>query len=178
MRMTRLLLILLVLTSSCRRVRQQDEFVLKPRQMEQIGLKLGGYYYSGEMNDSSSYLSVSFFYQNGVVFSAGAYPAKDKKDREDLLRDAEFIRRIHGIKRSWGIYSVKGDSIFMEAWTNVNAADHTLIYRGKVLNDTTFGFFESVDMITGEVERLNVRFHYRPFAPKPDSIPPDGVYKR
>lgn len=161
---------------SCEKInpcRQFAELSVEPLVSDDTPLRLDGYYYpSPEDSNQLLVAGYDFFllYANGVVY--GGFGASFQ-DIESSLRDnpAEIVN--YDLPIDWGVANVQSDSIQIEHWFPQTCGRPSAIYRGSVVDDTTFVIdqmqFKDIHSEVSEPSSLFKTFHFRPFSPKPDS---------
>ena len=98
------------------------------------------------------------FYRNGVVLSFNY-----DSSINNIYNNNQFIESIRTNKRSWGIYKIINDTVFIQQKTlnEENTRWVVINFRRKIVNDTTLTAKGSDGGL------LNYQFYK--FSPKPDS---------
>ena len=153
----------LVLTiSSCEKLIQETE--LKRTIYTGTELRTNGYYYKDDPTRDT--VLTIFLYRNGIAL----YSSIDKMDivrSENEYRDGTFYKRIEDYRFSWNVFRVSDNLIEIEGWEPGGYPHPTIESHGEIVNDTTFRLIEECGMRGKRI--LNETFHFKQFAPKPDS---------
>ena len=151
-------IILVLVLSSCEKV-FQDEFSIQRTDYTGTELRIDGYYYSETFEPpyTNYCMAKSFFYRNGVKLGACSY------DTTAMSVD-EYFATLKKNKLNWYVFKIEGNTITIEGWDNLT---QTFKEYGEILNDTTF----RINRIerSGRTDKSNSIFHFKQFAPKPDS---------
>jgi len=139
-----------------------EELTLEQRSYDGDALRLDGYYYRTYSTSEGERHTAYFFYRDGAVRYGGNSQTLDTlESKVNLYGDA---------RRDWGLFQVNGDIIAFERWyPSSGAYVHAFIRSGQILNDTTFVITELRRSGGGEEQTVDETYHFRPFAPKPDS---------
>ncbi len=127
-------------------------------------LRTDGYYWK----DDPAYDTVStiFFYRNGIALY-GSIDKGNIEKSESEYKNGEFHKRVEDYRFSWNVFRVADSLLEIEGW-EPGGYPHPLIeISGKILNDTTFLLIDECGKRGKRV--LNETFHFKQFAPKPDS---------
>jgi hypothetical protein len=129
-------------------------------------LRTNGYYYRNEVNPER--IVVLLLYQNGIIRTCGS--PSSFHDFENRI-DSYNTSTSKSYKNGWGVFVVEDDVFKYEMWRGARALEpyHTRVYKGKILNDTTFHITESYRPNGKEKSEEDLIFHFRQFSPKPDS---------
>lgn len=162
---------LLALTGSCKKdiMRGDDELSIQKMSYTGNQLRTDGYYYQ---KANASFFSIYFFYNNGIILSAGGV-FSNETELEDYI-DREFLRNqsYKNSKITWGVFGIDGNIIKFERWYPSQPPLKAFVREGEILNDTTFVIAESYRVVDGQrtaVTQRNEVYHFKEFNPKPDS---------
>jgi hypothetical protein len=74
-------------------------------------------------------------------------------------------------KDSWSVFIVENNNITRESWISSLSNQYyaIFIYSGHIENDTTFRFTETYYSETNETKQIDMVYHFKQFANKPDS---------
>jgi hypothetical protein len=130
-------------------------------------LQLNGCYFLYD-HDSVD-VSIYVFYKQGISFHPGAYsaPRFDTIRRDGVMRLDQ--KKMAEVEWAWGLYKIKGDSIYMERRFPRGGDYVPWIHHGTVLNDTTFRFTLIRRSDNADSMVVNDTFHFPPLKVKPDS---------
>jgi hypothetical protein len=148
---------------------ESNSFSLEKETNHTKKIKLRGYYLREVSIPDGKALNIIFFYENGVLMSPGSFEEKQGKV-ERYLRHNLFMSKVKDLQVSWGLYTIKDDSISFEKWYHGGGPTKILqIRKGIILNDTTF-LIGSVFRSNGTEKTLVKEYYYfKKFNPKPDS---------
>ncbi|MGI6479007.1 MAG: hypothetical protein ACOX0M_06150 [Salinivirgaceae bacterium] len=172
MRLILLLIGILLYSSSCiRDILADDKLTLKKEPYIGNQLRIDGYYYVMDLNNSV--ISTLFFYRNGLLlYGGGGRPGSVGFDEleADLFTSETFLNTIKNHKSCWGIFQIIDNEIRYEKWyPSSGGGMPAYLSIGEIQNDTTFVITKAIRPKTDETLVLNEVFHFRAFAPKPDS---------
>ncbi len=168
-----LTLFLSIAMPSCRKTGlfQDDELSLSRQDYTGNQLKVDGYY-SFNYTNEEDYVSIYFFYKNGVILSGGSGLQRELPEKEEGFRNGTFDNKANSIKFLWGVYQIEGSNIKFERWYPSEKPYRAYVNEGEILNDTTFRITQSYRTKNGkktEVSEENETYHFKAFSPKPDS---------
>jgi len=130
-------------------------------------LRIDGYYYYQNNISDYSRTHVLFLFRNGVMFNPFSYWTNDINEVEKKLTVAHengwFEKELEG----WGVFNINENRLKYEKWSVEGG--HSLIYTGRIENDTTFHLLQCVDPLRGILPMYEI-CHFKKFSPKPDSI--------
>ncbi len=132
-------------------------------------LRIDGYYYHEFAASGKTFLTVDFFYKNGIYLTGYTFNKEELEEREEKFQNREFYNNIKDEKESWGVFIINNNSIIIEKWYypyQLHPAS-TIKYYGTIMNDTTFTITKIKDE-DGVRERNDI-YHFKEFSPKPDS---------
>lgn len=145
---------------------------IKNEQLSNNKIRLDGYYYyylKNKIKSTDVFIDCFFFYGNGKVFFAMGTNTKNILQYEEYLKSKLRIDS-KNMPEYWTNYLIKNDSIHFERIYVQPGFPHA-IYRGKILNDTTFVITESINNPSSKKSiSLDDTFHFKMFHPKPDSV--------
>jgi hypothetical protein len=132
-------------------------------------IKTNGYFYGNPIDGPPTYVSLSYFYLDGVFLASGATL---REAESGLLRPSPDFPRNR--KPGWGVFLVNNRNIEIERWEEMpyGACEINRKEIGEVLNDTTFIITRLEFWEKGKLkkrEEVNWTFRFRPQAQKPDS---------
>jgi hypothetical protein len=151
---------------------QDDELSLSRQDYTGNQLRVDGYYYFDYANSSLEYVSIYFFYRNGIVLSGGSRLLSELPVLEESYRDGTFYNHVKSIKFVWGVHQIEGSNIKIEQWFPSEKPYRAYVREGVILNDTTFRITQRYRNQNGkktEVESENEVYHFKEFSPNPDS---------
>jgi len=151
---------------------QDDELSLSRQDYTGNQLRIDGYYFFEYTNSSIDYVSIYFFYKNGIILSGGSKLLSELPELEDSYRDGTFYNHVKSIKFLWGVYQIEGINLKFERWFPSEKPYRAYVREGVIFNDTTFIITQRYRNKNGkktEVESENLVLHFREFSPKPDS---------
>lgn len=166
-----LLSVCCIFLNSCSKLfdKKDDELSIVRKSYDGNQLRIDGYYYrvgfKGEINDGY------FFFRNGVLISTGGITLS--LDDMDNMMIKNYIdgKRYRKRKIDWGVFVVKGDSIYFERWYP-HGPNMAYVRSGKIINDSTFHIKKSFRLVNGletEIRERDEIYYFRVFSPKPDS---------
>lgn len=168
-----LLTVLLSLTNSCKKdIMRDDDLSIQRKPYTGDQLRMDGYYYQ---KVDKSFFSIYFFYENGILLSAGGV-FSDGNAIEEYI-EKEFLKNegYKNHKTFWGLFNIEGDTIKFERWYPSDPPLKAYVREGEILNDTTFVITESYRLVDGhrtDLTQRNEVYYFREFSPKPDSANP------
>lgn len=159
---------LICLFNSCRKLITWDEFGLQKTSYEGNELRIDGYYYQFDVN--GKYEELCCFYNNGVLLHMGGRFSTTEEMEEYINRVFILDHRYANNKPSWGLFIINGQIIQIERYY---PTDHlrksAYIREGKILNDTTYHITVSYRSNGSERRVKDEIYHFKQFSPKPDS---------
>ena len=171
MKLLLIITVMMGLVANCSKIWKDDKLSINRTNYTGNQLKINGYYY--EKYGTPEKLTIYLFFGNGVLLHAGdGYEYNKLNEFEQIITSVEFINKLKGIKDSWGVFKVTGNIIQFERWYPGQPPLKAFVREGVILNDTTFEITESYRMVDGQkkdVHSKNETFHFKAFAPKPDS---------
>ena len=132
---------------------------------------LDGYYYGEKEINKQFYYPVIFIYENGIVLNSGClFAQKSTTTQIDSCLRAITMESYLKFKDNWGIVKTNNNDIFVENWysKDFQTGRDIRIKRGKIINSKTF-IFNEVKNSDGDFEKINEKYHFVKFSPKPDS---------
>jgi hypothetical protein len=172
MKIKSIILFLIVLislgASSCKKYKP-----LKLNKTPYLGIELrtdGYYYYTWDSQGTTRY-GITVLYKDGTMLAPSI--ASDKStsliDIDSEISSGNLYRYNSERQLSWGLFKISNDSIQTSKWFPVFlGASRAGLSKGVILNDTTFENTSYQDSHPAGGLPLQV-FHFRQFAPKPDS---------
>lgn len=157
---------------SCKGAFENEKFTLIKTPYTGKELRIDGYYYkkyilNTDYNDIE-HVDVIFLYKNGIVILAGS---GNQLEFESYFSSGQFYDKVKSNPNVWGLYCIEGDTIKIECLKpmgGIGAPMYTKI--GIILNDTTFRLVrEFASYNIDDSRELDETFHFKQFAPKPDS---------
>jgi len=156
-----ILLTLILLVYSCK----DENLMIEKTPYTGNELRIDGYYYnSPEYNKTH----VLFFYRNGVMIDFISYfSTTDLTIVDEGI--AEMYEQWKDNKLVWSVFLIDCKSIQYSGWsTSVGGGRPSGKCVGTIISDTTFCITKSVNS-DGREFKKNDTYHFRQFAPKPDS---------
>ena len=129
-------------------------------------LRTDGYYYNEYV---PGYLTVYFFYRDGILLYGNSFPEAELKNQEEKYRDGKHYTFSKDLKSSWGGYSINNNSIQFERWYPSQPPLRAYIRSGVIINDTSFHIKEFKSADGSVIETRDEIYRFKPFSPKPDS---------
>lgn len=143
-----------------------DELILNKTSYTNDQLRIDGYYYT-QIRDI--YI-IYFLYRDGILASGGHVFENELNEYEEMYRDGSFWNAKKDKKLYWGLFNIDSDKIMIEKWyPSSGGGMPAYLSIGEIQNDTTFVITKAIRPKTDETLVLNEVFHFRAFAPKPDS---------
>lgn len=171
-----LLLAVLLHTSGCRKlgICKDKEFDFARVENLTGHLQLHGYYYGLSTEDTLQESALIYLlFQNGVYYEYGSV---NRTDAEQGNIDFNAFPPYYSSKTSWGIYKIEeqirsGETLIeCQSWMPVQFGCHEVATQtGTVQNDSTFTMTAVSTTKVLEVNDVEMRFHFVPYSPKPDS---------
>lgn len=160
-------LILIGICSSCNSFKSEPHPLTISRKIDNSRkMRLDGFYFSPNKTASRT-AEVLFFYRNGVLHHMGSI---ETSEFFSTLRNNNFLSKVRRQRVSWGLYTVKSDSIEFERWYHGGGSEKLALTRkGIILNDSTFLIVKVVNSLTAEYDSTHELYHFKKFQPKPDS---------
>lgn len=138
-------------------------------------LRTDGYYYSVD----EDYLYVTVLYRDGFCIQ----PCTKKTNVvgldtlnhiDNLLQNNNYISRLKDFPMQIGVFKINDIVIEIEIWNDAGriiGGDvlNTFSYYGKILNDTTFFVYKSVDNEDDKTYTEDLTYHFVKYDSKPDS---------
>lgn len=155
-------IVLLVMFVSLQSCFKSDDEKLEMARVPYTGnaLKLNGFYYGGTIYDGKkAYDDVFILFRNGVVCNPGSF-MDPVEGYEMIIKNVDY-----SCKADWGVFQVSGDNILVNQLRRVTRSYASIVYGGKILNDTTFVLTKIDGEDLGETREY--KFHASQF--KPDS---------
>ena len=170
MKTTILLIVLSVLSmflSCCSKLFPDEKLTLQRRDYAGNELRIDGYYYNVNYN----VISIYFLYRNGIILYGYSYPNLNLDEIElKMLNNDMYNNSYNKSKANWGVFIINEESIKIEKWEpSTGIGLPVYIREGNILNDTTFHITLSYDPKGSNKSILNELYHFKKFAPKPDS---------
>ena len=139
-----------------------DELTLEQRSYDGDALRIDGYYVSPYTASSGTLYDTYFFYRTGVIRYVGTFEQSESLSHNDFLDGT--------VRHQWGVFQVDGDEIAFERWYPPSGTyTEAFIRSGRIIDDTTFVITKLRRSDGGEEQTVDETYHFRPFAPKPDS---------
>lgn len=168
-------IVLAVVFSSCERSFEETIFRDEKLSMKRINytgseLRTDGYYIKYDTISGEVQASTTFLYRNGVSFNGYSFTFSESelKRIEDKYADGSFYKESYSIKLLWQVFQIIDNTIVFEGWAHDHDGKYaTFKQYGTILNDTTFHIHK--DVFKNEEMVLDNTFHFKQFAPKPDS---------
>lgn len=159
---------------TCEKNKEDDDLTFQRTDYSGDELRIDGYYYNQYSIKGNEYVTVYFFFRNGIILYGSSMPLADLYETEAMYKSGEYYVTIKNTKDCWGVFNVDGNKIAFERWTDLYqlAPLVTTIYSGDILNDSTFRIMESSVMENGkqvEIEERDETYYFKKFNPKPDS---------
>lgn len=168
-----IILVILFSICSCEKFIEWD---LNNRRTTYSGeeLRTDGYYYCNLNLKYGDYIDIFFLNRNGTILYANTIKEENIIDKEERFESGEFYNDYASNERScWGIFFIEPYEISFEKWEEEqNGGYHIYLYKGDIINDTTFRILERYRYKKGreeEYESRNMTYHFKKFANKPDS---------
>ena len=122
-------------------------------------IKMDGIFYAQKSGEPI------FLYRNGIYRIGCSNPnISSIPDKFKCNTDSEYLNLSKKSRSDWGIYLVKGDSLYLEDWRTIGDCTYDVFsHTGKILNDTTMIIPIKLDGKTLDT------FRFVKFSPKPDS---------
>ena len=163
--MVRMILLISLFILGC-----SEKFSL-PKQENLSGkLRLDGCYYSFFPINNHQYVSIYFFYENGIIYHENIPFESVEKGLQvyiDRNKDINYAKVSKKDQTIWGLYNILNDNITIEKAEPVDGLPMLKEY-GKIINDTTFVLNQSKEhkvLTKYSPEYL----HFKQFRSKPDS---------
>ena len=138
-------------------------------------LRTDGYYYSVD----EDYLYLTVLYRDGFCIHTFTHKPNDfgldaLNYLEKRLLNDDYISKIKKIPLNIGIFKIENIDIEIEIWNDAGriiGGDilNTFSYYGKILNDTTFFVYKSVDNEDDKTYTEDLTYHFVKYDSKPDS---------
>lgn len=144
----------------------KDEDLLLPKTpYTENELRINGYYYN---YPESNKTKICFFYKNGIMLNFISYFSTTNLS---IIDDeiSEMYEKWKNEKMIWQIFLIQENKIQWSGWsTSVGGGLPTFRCVGNILNDSTFCITKSINSDGAEFDKNEI-YHFRQFAPKPDS---------
>ena len=171
MKIILLIMAIILSSNSCEKGALADEsLTLKKVPYSSNQLRIDGYYYL--FDNSNTLIATYFLYYNGILLYGGGRPLPQglNEIEEKIFTSQQWLEIIPEQRLKWGVFQIKGNEISFEKWYPSSGGPAPVYIRsGEILNDTTFVITQSIRSKTGEAKKLNEVYHFKEFAPKPDS---------
>jgi len=154
----------------CRKILIDDELNLSRENYFGDEIKLTGYFFQ-QYFQMEDYVSIYFFYNNGIVMYAGSFKQAELADVEAKFQAEEWIESVRKIKSRWGVFLITEENIKFEL-LYPKPPLKAYVRAGKILNDSTFHILEVYRFVEGkktDQKELNEYYHFHSYSPKPDS---------
>jgi hypothetical protein len=153
---------------SCCNTLYSDEKLTLPK-TPYVGneLQIDGYYYEIHNNLTSVY----FLYRDGIILYVYSHQDKNLDKIEiEMLNNNMYNDNKKGDKASWGVFLIDGNTIQFERWdASTGGGLPTIKCSGYIENDTTFHITRTYSSETKKEYLVDLTYHFKPFAHKPDS---------
>ena len=157
-----------ILFSSCGKFFKDDELSLTRVPYTGNELRIDGYYFY-EHSDPAR-IDIYFLYRNGIILYGGTPLSSEIKETENKIQTDRWHEIIKNDITSWGVFHVNGSTIKFERWyPSSGGGAPSAVREGKILNDSTFHITVSYRSNGSERNEKDEIYHFREFAPKPDS---------
>jgi hypothetical protein len=169
--MVRLSLIFVItsfLLFGCKYILKDDKLSLGKTFIDSSILQLDGYFFRPYGKENKC--TIVLLYKDGTFcdWDAGVDVSNLLSLEKDFLENSKLSKR-KGLKFSWGIVSIKDSTIKLERWYASEPPLRSYLKSGKISNDSTFVLTSSTRSDGSDRETINETYHFRKFAPKPDS---------
>jgi hypothetical protein len=170
---TTILCTLLLLCSSCQKIRfSDDELQLERKNYSGNQLRIDGYYHEQKSNATKG--NSFFFFRNGVLLYGYSFSKSEQEEFETNWKDGSYEKLVKENKSSWGIFTIEADKIKIEKWYPGNTKHlPAFVKEGVVLNDTMFKITSFYRLTKKgkkrDCEDKDETYYFVPFSPKPDS---------
>jgi hypothetical protein len=167
--MKNIFLLYFLFVFSCKKCRERNDDPLCSARTTNTGssIQLDGLYYYSYGNGSAYQLL--FLYQNGVILNPGVVDSSVFNGNPAQLISQYFLSNYKNVKTDWGIYEIKDSTILLEQWYPAENYFYVYQRKGVIVNDSTFIFSQSSRCDGSENRSINEVFHFKKYAPKPDS---------
>ena len=138
-------------------------------------LRTDGYYYSVD----EDYLYVTVLYRDGFCIQpctkiTNVFGLDTLNHIDNLLQNNNYISRLKDFPMQIGVFKINDIVIEIEIWNDAGriiGGDvlNTFSYYGKILNDTTFFVYKSVDNEDDKTYTEDLTYHFVKYDSKPDS---------
>jgi hypothetical protein len=170
---TLFLCILLLFSSSCKKIRfKDDELQLNRENYTGSQLRIDGYYHEQKPIDSKG--NSFFFFRNGILLYGYSFSKNEQGDFEINWKNGQYENLVKQNKENWGVFVIDGNNIKFEKWYPSNSGYlPSFVKEGSIINDSTF-IITSFYRLTKkgkkrEYEEINETYRFVEFSPKPDS---------
>jgi len=151
-------------------------FILKPDplslpRVEYTGtnLRIDGYYYEQyTASNGIEYMTVLFFYRNGILLEGETFPKGKLPEKEQNYLSEEWINVVRKHRDFWGVFHVTGNNMKFEKWYP-SERPTTSIREGVIFNDTTFRITKVYRPDGSNLKSEDRIYLFKAFSPKPDS---------
>ena len=166
-------IVLAVVFSSCKKMFEDEE--LSMERVDYTGTELrtdGYYYYRYQYYDSREDSLYDCFipwilYRNGVSTYGYVYDYSEVERLEDGFRNGTYSDKMKEHKDRWLVFRISGNTIEFERWDHKGFRLITYKQYAEIINDTTFKLVK--EYYNGKEIEIVMTFHFKQFAPKPDS---------
>lgn len=170
MKNTLIILLTLLSLNGCDKAFKDEELTMKKQPYNGTELKTDGYFY--EINSYTEGIGEALFlYSDGTMLLCGG--SGENSDpfgfMEQLFASPDFISHARQHAFYWGVFHINGNAIKYERWYQGDGGLPAGRSEGTILNDTTFLINRITMLGTGNQTDENIVFHFRHYAPKPDS---------
>lgn len=169
--------VLVMAIVSCEKANLDDELSEKRTDYTGNELRTDGYYYEkylctnneGVLQDDG--IIPMFLYRNGVATYGYVHHYSELEQAEERFKNGDFYKSMKNDRFRWRVFHVYGNIIEFEGQDDVGYGDEYVIFkdRGEIIDDTTFILKESIVDEKVTEYALECIYHFKQFAPKPDS---------
>ena len=158
----------ILLLSSCEKLVTWDEFTLKKTRYDGIQLRTDGYYY--QLTGDGIFQNFYCFYRNGVLLNMGGYRSTIV-EMNGYVKQQFVLNNVNSSDKScWGLFVINYQIIkFEHYYITDDINKRSYIREGTILNDSTFHITVSYRSDGSERREKDETYHFRAFSPKPDS---------
>ncbi len=162
----------ITMITSCKKDKMDDELSIQRTPYYGNELRIDGYYYNEYFE---GYITVYFFYQNGIILYGSSFPINEISILEDEYKSGLHYEHSRNNKPSWGVFIIEDNKICFERWYPSEIPFKAFVSEGEILNDSTFIITESYRVqndVKTLIQKENNTYHFKQFSPKPDSLNP------
>lgn len=161
-----LMIIMFALFSCEKNCKEKDDNLTISKTSQNGTLRINGFYSYEDINAYSPSYSIFVLYNNGVVLQSHTSNINDYEANIPITDYSQF-------KNGWGAFYIQNNSLRIEVWEPRVCGYPVYVYKGHILNDSTFWINEYYRASNNEnYTQLDDTFRFKQTASKPDSIQP------